>query len=76
MSDVLFIWLGLLIAIKNVVFCLICLMAGSGLAALWWAVLATVAVLFVTHLVWPNMSTEQKANATPRAGRVSYKEYV
>lgn len=76
MSAVLFVRLGLLIALKNVVFCLICLMAGSGLAALWWAILAVAAVLFVTHLVWPNMSVEDKANATPRAGRVSYKEYV
>lgn len=76
MSDVLFVRLGLLIAVKNAVVCLVYLMAGSGFAALWWAILAVAAVMLMTHLAWPNMSVEDKANATPRAGRVSYKEYV
>lgn len=76
MSNILFVRLGLLIALKNAVVCLIYLMAGSGMAALWWAVLTVAAILFITQMVWPSMSDAEKAAVTPRTGRVSDKEYT
>lgn len=74
-GDVLVVRLGILISVKNLTACLYFASLGSGLWALWWLLLTIGAVLFITQVVWPKMSEEDKAAVTPRTGRVSYKEY-
>lgn len=74
-NDVLVVRLGMLISVKNLTMCLYFASLGSGMLALWWLLWAVGAVLFITQVVWPKMSEEDKAAVTPRAGRVSDKEY-